>query len=95
MKKKQLKKDKAKEIILQEKHDLECEHGDETEECICIRYNGDSWGCKMHEPKNECPRCHCIEAERLISEVPSIKNFGCNICGEFYARNTVTGEYTF
>lgn len=57
-------------------------------------YEGCSWTCSVHEPIQECPKCHCVQAERMFDRTNEITRYQCNICGIFYSRNRVTGEYT-
>mgnify|MGYP001586297126 CR=1 FL=1 len=67
----------------------------EKPSCGCVKYSGDNFFCRIHPPKVECPKCHCIDSEiEEKSDYPtSVKNYHCRICGEFYLRKMGNGSY--
>lgn len=64
--------------------------------CNCKDYDGQDFFCGSHKTIAECPRCHSIKADIEITNwIYPTKNLRCRVCGIFYIRDMVTGQYTW
>lgn len=67
-----------------------------VEKCNCKDYEGQDFFCQLHRVITECPKCHCVDAEReILGALNPVKNYACRICGIFYMRNMVSGDYIY
>ena len=83
----------AKKITEESKTDTKSE--EETQECVCKGFDGESLFCPVHKPIVCCPGCKCINSETKLGYMDPLQTYRCSICGLAYQRHAGTGEYLY